>query len=141
MNIAEWILVSFLSVALLLFLILGIVALIKWNSLVEEALREYLVKNKETMNIDSYLGIILDKKRPLDISSVQAINNLIGGRKCQRYPLCWQPRPSRHHQICRQPSRQILQKARKIRKILQIFRKIHQKIAISHLSIDFFTKV
>lgn len=35
---------------------------------------------KETMNIDSYFGIILDKKRPLAISSVQAINNLIGGR-------------------------------------------------------------
>lgn len=46
MNIAEWILVSFLSVALLLFLILGIVALIKWNSLVEEA-KKVVVKSQD----------------------------------------------------------------------------------------------
>ena len=37
MNIAEWILVAFLSVALLVFLIVGIVALVKWNHLVDEA--------------------------------------------------------------------------------------------------------
>ena len=35
---------------------------------------------KEAMNIDSYFGIIFDKKSPLMISSTQAINNLIGGR-------------------------------------------------------------
>lgn len=35
---------------------------------------------KEAMNIDSYFGIIFDKKSPLAISSTQAINNLICGR-------------------------------------------------------------
>ncbi|MDO4963211.1 MAG: hypothetical protein Q4E75_03850 [bacterium] len=43
-------------------------------------LEMFVSQYKEAMNIDSYLGIILDKKRPLAISSVQAINNLIGGR-------------------------------------------------------------
>lgn len=35
---------------------------------------------KKAMNIDSYFGIIFDKKSPLANSSTQAINNLIGGR-------------------------------------------------------------
>ena len=35
---------------------------------------------KEAMNINSYFGIIFDKKSPLAIPSTQAINNLIGGR-------------------------------------------------------------
>lgn len=37
MNVAEWILVSFLSVALLIFIIMAIVAIVKWNKLVDEA--------------------------------------------------------------------------------------------------------
>jgi len=36
MNVAEWILVGFLSVALLVFIIVGIIALVKWNHLVDE---------------------------------------------------------------------------------------------------------
>ena len=32
------------------------------------------------MNINSYFGIIIDKKGPLATTSVQAINTLIGGR-------------------------------------------------------------
>lgn len=35
---------------------------------------------KEAMNIDSYFGIIYDKKSPLETSSIQEINNLIGSR-------------------------------------------------------------
>lgn len=35
---------------------------------------------KEAMSINSYFGIIFDKKSPLAIPSTQAINNLIGGR-------------------------------------------------------------
>ena len=34
----------------------------------------------EAMNMDSYFGIIFDKKNPLAISSTKAINNLIGAR-------------------------------------------------------------
>ena len=37
-------------------------------------------KFKACMNINSYFGIIVDKKTPLAISSVQAINGLIYGR-------------------------------------------------------------
>lgn len=46
MNLAEWILVSFLSVALLIFLILAIIALAKWNSLVDEA-KKIVVKSQD----------------------------------------------------------------------------------------------
>ena len=35
---------------------------------------------KKAMNINSYFGIIFDKKSPIAIPSTQAINNLIGGR-------------------------------------------------------------
>ena len=35
---------------------------------------------KEGMDIDSYIGIIFDKKNPIAISSTQSINNLIGSR-------------------------------------------------------------
>ena len=35
---------------------------------------------KETMSINSYFGIIFDKKSPSSIPSTRAINNLIGGR-------------------------------------------------------------
>lgn len=43
-------------------------------------LETFVSKYKTLMNIDSYLGIILDKKTQLAIPSVQVINNLIGGR-------------------------------------------------------------
>lgn len=46
MNLAEWILVGFLSVALLIFLILAIVALAKWNSLVDEA-KKIVIKSQD----------------------------------------------------------------------------------------------
>lgn len=46
MNIAEWILVAFLSVALLVFLIIGIVALVKWNHLVDEA-KKVVIKGQD----------------------------------------------------------------------------------------------
>lgn len=35
---------------------------------------------KEAMNIDSYFGVIFDKKSPIALSSTYAINNLIGSR-------------------------------------------------------------
>ncbi len=46
MNIAEWILVAFLSVALLVFLIIGIIALVKWNHLVDEA-KKIVIKGQD----------------------------------------------------------------------------------------------
>ena len=46
MNVAEWILVGFLSVALLVFIIVGIVALVKWNRLVDEA-KKVVVKSQD----------------------------------------------------------------------------------------------
>ena len=46
MTIAEWILVAFLSVALLVFLIVGIVALVKWNHLVDEA-KKVIIKGQD----------------------------------------------------------------------------------------------
>ena len=46
MNIAEWILVAFLSVALLVFLIIGIIALVKWNKLVDEA-KKIVIKGQD----------------------------------------------------------------------------------------------
>ncbi len=46
MTIAEWILVAFLSVALLVFLIVGIVALVKWNHLVDEA-KKVVIKGQD----------------------------------------------------------------------------------------------
>lgn len=46
MTIAEWILVAFLSVALLVFLIIGIVALVKWNHLVDEA-KKVVIKGQD----------------------------------------------------------------------------------------------
>ena len=46
MNIAEWILVAFLSVAFLIFLIIGIIALVKWNHLVDEA-KKVVVKSQD----------------------------------------------------------------------------------------------
>ncbi|MBQ2660269.1 hypothetical protein IJF86_02550 [Candidatus Saccharibacteria bacterium] len=46
MNIAEWILVGFLSVALLVFIIVGIIALIKWNHLVDEA-KKVVIKGQD----------------------------------------------------------------------------------------------
>ena len=46
MNIAEWILVAFLSIALLVFLIIGIIALIKWNHLVDEA-KKIVIKGQD----------------------------------------------------------------------------------------------
>ena len=42
MNLAEWILVAFLSVALLIFIIVGIIALVKWNHLVDEAKKIFI---------------------------------------------------------------------------------------------------
>ena len=46
MNLAEWILVAFLSVALLIFIIVGIVALVKWNHLVDEA-KKIVIKGQD----------------------------------------------------------------------------------------------
>ena len=43
-------------------------------------LKTFVRLYKEAMNINSYFGIIYDKKTPLSISSTQAINYLIGGR-------------------------------------------------------------
>lgn len=43
-------------------------------------LEMFISKYKEAMNIDSYFGIIFDKKGQQAINSTQAINNLIGGR-------------------------------------------------------------
>lgn len=46
MNLAEWILVAFLSVALLIFIIVGIIALVKWNHLVDEA-KKIVIKGQD----------------------------------------------------------------------------------------------
>ena len=46
MNIAEWILVSLLSITLLIFLIIAIVALVKWNHLVDEA-KKVIIKSQD----------------------------------------------------------------------------------------------
>lgn len=46
MNIAEWILVAFLSIALLIFIIVGIIALVKWNKLVDEA-KKIVIKGQD----------------------------------------------------------------------------------------------
>lgn len=46
MNVAEWILVGFLSVALLVFIIVGIVTLIKCNHLVDEA-KKIVIKGQD----------------------------------------------------------------------------------------------
>lgn len=46
MDVAEWILVGFLSVALLVFIIVGIIALIKWNHLVDEA-KKIVIKGQD----------------------------------------------------------------------------------------------
>lgn len=46
MNTAEWILVGILSVSLLIFIIVGIVALIKWNHLVDEA-KKVVIKSQD----------------------------------------------------------------------------------------------
>ena len=46
MNIAEWILVCFLSVALLVFIIVGIVTLVKCNELIKEA-KKVVIKGQD----------------------------------------------------------------------------------------------
>lgn len=46
MNLAEWILVAFLSIALLIFIIVGIIALVKWNHLVDEA-KKIVIKGQD----------------------------------------------------------------------------------------------
>ena len=48
MNTAEWILVVILSVTLFAFLIVGIVALTKWNDLVGEA-KKVIVKSQDVV--------------------------------------------------------------------------------------------
>ena len=46
MNVAEWILVAILSITLLVFLIVGIIALVKWNHLVDEA-KKVVIKGQD----------------------------------------------------------------------------------------------
>ena len=46
MNVAEWILVGILSLTLFIFLILAIIALMKWNHLVDEA-RKIIIKGQD----------------------------------------------------------------------------------------------
>lgn len=43
-------------------------------------LEMFVNEYKKAMGINSYIGIIFDKKEPLDISSTHAINNLINSR-------------------------------------------------------------
>ena len=43
-------------------------------------LEHFVIPYKEAMKIDSYFAILIDKKKPLALSSIQTMNDLINGR-------------------------------------------------------------